>query len=373
MKRKTIALLLCALLVLAAIPLSGLAAGGLTAGLTASVEKVPAGETFTVSIVVDGAQNAADVLLTYDNDLVTYVSATEAPRYSADGKILFLDVDTAQSGTINTFTFKAKEGVTAVSKAVFTIEHAKFAERLEAMTEDAKDAVLSPASVSVNILPKYTVAFMDGSSTLKSETVVWGQPATAPSDPTKTGYTFKGWSDGTSTFSADDINKEPVTAEVTYRAVFELSYTVTQNKDYVGGYVRVLITDAALDGYTFDGSTMYRLTDNTYAILYPLAQGSELPAEEVIRAKIAAAAATDAAYDLSAQYGTGDVNYNANNTTNIIDIADAEAAFNCENVQWAVADYMDVYLRSDMNHDGVVNSDDVTAILAIIEASYNQP
>lgn len=437
-----ITVLLCALLTLISFPLAGLAADSLTAGLTTSVSSAAVGETFTVSIVADGVQNAADVLLTYDSTLVTYVSAAEEPRYAAGGKILFLDVDTDQSGTINTFTFQANESVTLPDTAVFTIQHARFAESLEAMTMDAKDAALTAASVSVNILPKYTVQFTgEDGSVIKSQTVVYNDKAEAPGDRIKTGYTFMGWNDGTDTLSGNVISKIPVTADVTYKAVFAvnkyavkftdelgnelstqtveygktakapsdtakagyiflgwndggstrsetevnaktvtaettyraeyaLSFTLTQNRDYVGGYVRVLLTDAVLDGYTFDGSAMYRLTDSTFAFLYPLAQGAELPTEAELREKIAAAASTDADHDLSAQYGTGDVNYNAENTTNEIDIADARAAFNCQNVTCAVEEYMDVYLRADIDHDGTVDAKDVDTILSIIENGY---
>ncbi len=75
----------------------------------------------------------------------------------------------------------------------------------------------------------YTVTFDPANGTATStETVESGAQVTVPADPTKTGYTFLGWSadGGTTKYKYND--KVTVTANVTYTAQWEaITYTVT--------------------------------------------------------------------------------------------------------------------------------------------------
>lgn len=73
-----------------------------------------------------------------------------------------------------------------------------------------------------------TVTFMDGTTTHDTQTVTIGDTPTTPTAPTKTGYTFKGWSldeDG------DVLETLPaITGDTTFYAVWEINtYTVTAN------------------------------------------------------------------------------------------------------------------------------------------------
>ncbi len=72
---------------------------------------------------------------------------------------------------------------------------------------------------------KYTVTFdTDGGSAVESQTVESGKTATAPTAPTKTGYTFAGWFVGETAYDF----ATPVTANVTVKAAWTVNnYTVT--------------------------------------------------------------------------------------------------------------------------------------------------
>ena len=78
-------------------------------------------------------------------------------------------------------------------------------------------------------VPNYTVTFdSKGGSTVASQTIQSGGKATKPSDPTKTGYTFKHWST-TDGGTAYDFNTA-ITGNLTLYAVWQINtYTVTFN------------------------------------------------------------------------------------------------------------------------------------------------
>lgn len=77
------------------------------------------------------------------------------------------------------------------------------------------------------VVDVYTVTFdSDGGSAVSDQDVSYGNKATRPSDPTKTGYTFLGW------FKADDtefnFDAEVITSDITLKAKWEINtYTVT--------------------------------------------------------------------------------------------------------------------------------------------------
>ena len=130
---------------------------------------------------------------------------------------------------------------------------------------------VSSASVTVNT---YTVTFVDWNGTvLKTQTVYYSGSATPPSNPSRTGYTFTGWS-GTYT---------NVTANQTVTATYTINtYTVTF-KDWDGTVLKTQTVnygssatppaDPYRSGYTFTGwsGTYTNITSNqtvtaTYAI-----------------------------------------------------------------------------------------------------------
>ncbi len=70
----------------------------------------------------------------------------------------------------------------------------------------------------------YTVSFVDydGTTELGSESVYYGEEATAPSNPTRKGYTFTGW----------DVEYSEVTSDITVTAQYTATtYSITYNLD----------------------------------------------------------------------------------------------------------------------------------------------
>ena len=107
----------------------------------------------------------------------------------------------------------------------------------------------------------YTVTFKNGSTTVNTQSVEYNDYASALTSPTKTGYTFKGWSlsEGGSVIS---LNSKAITGNTTFYAIFEInSYTVTfkngsttvsiQSVDY-NAYASVP-TSPTKTGYIFKG------------------------------------------------------------------------------------------------------------------------
>jgi uncharacterized repeat protein (TIGR02543 family) len=118
----------------------------------------------------------------------------------------------------------------------------------------------------------YTVTFKDHDDTvLKTEEVVHGENATAPADPTRTGYTFTGWSVPFDNITSDLI----VTAEYTIN-----EYTVTF-EDFDGTELKVEVVeygsnatppdDPTREGFNFtgwDGDYINVMEDLTITALY---------------------------------------------------------------------------------------------------------
>lgn len=71
-----------------------------------------------------------------------------------------------------------------------------------------------------DITYKYDVKFMVDDTEYNAQIVTANGYATIPTDPTKEGYVFDGWSNGTDIVS--DIETIPVTANITYVAVFKI-------------------------------------------------------------------------------------------------------------------------------------------------------
>ena len=160
--------------------------------------------------------------------------------------------------------------------------------------------------VKVNEIKKFTVTFNSaGGSVVESVTVKDGAKVTKPADPTKTGYTFKGWLNG-----ADVYNFETaVTADITLIAKWEvITYTVTFDSDDGSEVKSVTVNhgekvpkpeDPKKDGYTFkgwlNGADVYNfetaVTANitlkakweviTYTVTFDSDGGSKVPAQTV--------------------------------------------------------------------------------------------
>ncbi|MDE6660838.1 MAG: InlB B-repeat-containing protein [Anaeroplasmataceae bacterium] len=76
----------------------------------------------------------------------------------------------------------------------------------------------------------FTVTFMDGNTKLSEETVEYNSTVAIPSNPTKAGWIFKGWSTNENTLVAFNFNTK-ITSNTTIYAYFVEEFTVTFNVD----------------------------------------------------------------------------------------------------------------------------------------------
>ncbi|MGN0503644.1 MAG: InlB B-repeat-containing protein [Ruminococcus sp.] len=129
----------------------------------------------------------------------------------------------------------------------------------------------STKKLTVTKTSKYTVTFTDynDSQIGDVQTVTGGSNATAPSNPSRTGYTFNGWQkDGAGTvYTAAQVNAMAINANTTFKANYTINshtVTVTANPSE-GGTVsgggtydygsEVTLTATAKDGYVFTSWT----------------------------------------------------------------------------------------------------------------------
>ena len=111
----------------------------------------------------------------------------------------------------------------------------------------------------------------NGGSTTKTTTCsleagASGCYVTTPTAPTRTGYTFKGWSKGSTACSSSSITTDPsyyITSDTTYYACWQIhtyTYTVTYNnnggsgcstKSVTYGYTYGTLCTPTRTGYTF--------------------------------------------------------------------------------------------------------------------------
>ena len=94
----------------------------------------------------------------------------------------------------------------------------------EEVAAERKVLVEGDASYSaVFALKEYHVLFVDwDGSEPGGEYVPHGKSATAPEDPVREGYDFIGWRLGEKVYSPEDVNKLPVTEELTFNAEYKI-------------------------------------------------------------------------------------------------------------------------------------------------------
>lgn len=129
--------------------------------------------------------------------------------------------------------------------------------------------------------------------------------------------------------------------------------TVELYKDYVAGYTLVVVKGNA-SAYAYDGSAMYKTPaygDNAFAWIL---EGETT--EEAVKARLTATAQAQATIPA----GTKDVN-----NTGRVDINDAQAVYNLYNItaEYPVSQYMEHYLRGDVNGDHRVDVTDLNTVL----------
>lgn len=118
---------------------------------------------------------------------------------------------------------------------------------------------------------KYTVAFdSNGGSAVSSQSIVEGKTASKPADPTRSGYTFTGWTLDGKAFSFDTKITKNITLKATWKEVVLNKYTVTfdskggsavSSQTVTEGQAVTKPADPTRNGYTFSG---WKLNGSAY-------------------------------------------------------------------------------------------------------------
>ena len=160
-----------------------------------------------------------------------------------------------------------RNGGYAVSVNVEDTEYRKFNGWLlnGSLVNISSQKIVSDTIFRASFTYKYDVYFVVDGEEYNSQIVTSGSYATIPASPTKTGYTFKGWS---LSESGDivNINSQIITTNTTFYAVFEINnYVVTfkdgtsvVNTQNISYNNNIILPDAPLkEGYTFKGWAEY--------------------------------------------------------------------------------------------------------------------
>lgn len=169
------------------------------------------------------------------------------------------------------------------------------------------------------------------------------------------------------TISGDDIIGN-MTFEITD------TYSIEIIADYVTGYALILV-DGTADGYTYNGHQMFKINRSSGTFEYNERYGwlvdGTAPGTTLESVEAAAYAAIRAGGTSKAVETGYDVNSYINGDGKI-NFYDVSAAYACQKVDFALSDiddyyYMELYLASDTNCDGKVDSSDS----AVISINYN--
>ena len=129
--------------------------------------------------------------------------------------------------------------------------------------------------------------------------------------------------------------------------------TIELFEDYVGGYTQIVVKGNA-SAYAYNGSAMFKTpayADNAYAWIV---EGHATV--EGVKALLTVVPKPQAVIPAS--------DYDVNKSRKV-DINDAQAVYNMYNntVEYPVANYMELYLRADVDGDHKVNASDLNAVL----------
>ena len=188
--------------------------------------------TFTVSFLDWDGSLLKEETVQYGNDATAPASPTRDNHQFSGWDIDFTevtaDLDVKAQYDINTFTvrFLDWDGAELSSQTIDwnTAATAPADPTRDGHTFSGWSTTFGAVTDNLDVTAQYdintyTVNFVDHDDTvLKSETVEWNTGATAPANPTRTGYTFTGW----------DRTFNNITADTTVTAEYDINvYTVT--------------------------------------------------------------------------------------------------------------------------------------------------
>ncbi len=313
--------------------------------------EVKVGSTVNMTVSVTGAiANGVDAVVTYNTAF--FECSKDAGK---TGKIAITELNkSGVTGTVETLAFTAiAEGTgvfgfdTNATNTAGTFNDFKTSNALGANMIGDTVKVYSTYSVTIAASEYATAINATPNTDIKEGTVV--ELSATP----KNGYELESWnvtcngSPVAVTNNKFTMPKGNVYVTANFKEIEEDQFTVNVS-EYTTGVSLVTVNGTNEFGYAYDGQAMYKVAayGDVYAFLVEGAANTELvtareSGEVVVIAQ---------GYDVN---GTGKVDFN-----------DAGAAFGCYNGVYDVAVDMAMYLRADVNGDGVVNTVDVNAILA---------
>lgn len=183
-------------------------------------ESVKTGDTVIITVNAEVADLVTDgvLVVTYDQELLSYVDAAAGSAWSETADLSLADNCKAADGTV-TLAFAAVDA--AAKGDIIVLEFTALKEGAATVAIDAESSKLSGtegydlgAELTFNVEARtsFTVTFVDGltEETLATVTVEGGNAATAPTVENHDGYYFLGW----------DKDFSYVTADLTVTAVF---------------------------------------------------------------------------------------------------------------------------------------------------------
>lgn len=322
-----------------------------TSGSTFTINLGTTNNTTSVNTSIKGTSNKASGSVSFSELLytVTYTEQVVKPTYT----VTFKDWD---GTTLKTQT--VEEGSSATAPSNPTREGYNFTGWDKSFNNITANVTIT-AQYSIKT---YTVIFKDDDgSTLKTQTVNHGSNATAPSNPSKDGYTFTGW----------DKSFNNITSDLTVTAQYSINtYTVTF-KDWDGSTLKTQTvnygsnatapSNPIRDGYEFIGwdKAFTNVTSNlTVTAQYTKIETPEPPSGELVEK-------TEALRPISV---TQDSGYN-NTWTNIANTYDTDTSTNGTIVVTGSSqtgfkrNYVDTIFNFDTSHipaDAVINSATLT-------------
>ena len=170
-----------------------------------------------------------------DNSLVETIDVTGGKVTGADTNIITINPSTTLEGSTGYY---------------IQIDATAFSDIAGNNFSGIADATTWNFTTEIN---NYTVTFKDyNGTTLKAETVEHGSSATAPTDPTRVGYTFSGW----------DVDYSNVTEDLTATAQWTaIDYTVTYDGNINTGGA------APTDGNTYNITDTVTVLGNTGSLV----------------------------------------------------------------------------------------------------------
>ena len=212
--------------------------------ITFDIKALATGKATITAITEESGLTATCEVNVISNDFFTITFVNE------DGTVL-------QSSQVREGEMPAYTGATPTKAASeeYTYTFVGWTPELVPVTTDATYT----ATYSANMIPEFTVNFMDWDGTsLKTEKVRQGKSATSPADPVREGYTFKGWDKDFSNVQSDltvtALYEQNAPDPIYYTVIFQdWDGTTLKTEQVEQGKSATAPADPIREGYTFIG------------------------------------------------------------------------------------------------------------------------